>query len=208
MKKVYFVVAYVVGMFLGVLLFNILAHHKKPTYKPKVITKTIIKTKVKTITKNVCSTKIDVNKLAGWIYKNSFRLSKKQANYLAHILIKYSHPLLLTAIIYRESSFNPTAVSAPVRYRGKKIFAIGLTQVLLTDEHIKQLKQAGIIQTPRDLFDMTTNVKAGNYILNDIIQLSNGNITKALLTYCGGNKRYVNEVLQILGQLTITVKGD
>jgi len=206
MKKVYFVVAYVVGMFLGVLFFNILAHHKKPTCKPKIITKTIVKTK--TITKNVCSTKIDVNKLADWIYKNSFRLSKQQAIKLAHILVKYSHPLLLTAIIYRESSFNPTAVSAPVRYKGRKIFAIGLTQVLLTDEHIKQLKQAGIIQNPRDLFDMATNVKAGNFILNDIIQLSNGNITKALLTYCGGSRKYVNEVLQILGQLTITVKGD
>ena len=198
-----FVIMFFIGFLLGFLLL-MPKIHKTPQIitKTKVVTKTIVKTK------NICSTKIDVQKLSSWIYKHSFRLSHNQSIKLAKILIRYNHPLLLSAIIYRESSFNLTAVSTPVKYKGRKIFAIGLMQILLTNEHIKQLKNAKIIQNSRDLFDMSTNIQAGNFILNDIINLSNGDISKALYTYCGGNKKYVNDVLQILGQLTITVKGD
>jgi len=72
--------------------------------------------------------------------------------------------------------------------------------------HIKQLKNAGIIRNTRDLFNPTTNIKAGAFILNDIIKINGGDIGKSLRMYCGGSKGYARKVLENLGQLSLEVR--
>jgi len=175
------------------------AYYKKHC-KPKVIKQTITKTVVKTVVQKIPENKIDENKLANWIYHHSYRCSRKQAKEYAELILKTKHPLLIASIIKNESSFNVSAVSSSN--------AIGLMQILPTKEHLRQLKEAKIIKDKRDLFDAEVNIKAGEFIFDDILRLNDNNISKALLMYCGGNKSYVNRVLQTLGQLTIEVKGD
>lgn len=188
------------GFMLGSLVFTIIyrQHYKhvkpKPKVKIKVITKTIVKIK-KVPVKN-----INVEALADWIYKHSYRCSKRQAEEYARIISKQEHPLLIASIIANESSFNPTAVS--------KAGAIGMMQILPTKSHVEQLKKAGIINETRDLFEANTNIKAGAYLFADMLKLNNNDIAKTLKMYVGGSSIYVNKVLETLGQLTIQVRGD
>jgi len=149
--------------------------------------------------KKIYIKRIDKDKFIRWIYNNSFRCSLKQADYIAGILIKTKYPLLFAAIIKNESNFNITAYN--------RLGAIGLMQILPTKSHIKQLKEAGIINNVRDLFNPYNNIMAGQFIFNDILKINKGSLRKALLMYCGNSKNYVSKVLQSLGELTIYVRN-
>ena len=164
--------------------------------KCKCHPKTIIKTK--TITK--LKRRVTQKALSRWIYEHSFRCSMGQAERYARISLSYEHPLLTTAIIERESSFDPMATT-----KVNGVLVIGLMQIYTTKQHIDQLKRAHIITTVRDLYDPAVNIRAGIYILNDIIHINGGNIEKSLRMYCGGSHRYVRDVLTTLGQLTLEV---
>lgn len=190
---VYMIITLVVSICIGIIIGKI-------TTKPKI--KTVVKKEVIYKQKEYHATnKIDKNLLAQWIYKNSFRCSMRQAREYADIIVKQRYPLLIAAIIKRESSFDSTALNkvgnTPV---------IGLMQIYCSKDHVEQLKKAGIIKSVRDLFDPETNIKAGVYILNDIININNGNLVKSLKMYCGGSRGYVNDILQTLGQLTLEVR--
>ncbi len=197
MKKnhVIFIVVIAIIVLLGILG---IVHYERN--KTKIITKTITKTKVVTVTKRILISNISSDKLASWIYNNSYRCSEKQAQIIANILMQSNQPLLFAAIIKNESSFNITAYSSAG--------AIGLMQVVPTDGHLKQLLDARIINTPRDLFNPTTNIKAGVFIFNNILKLNNNSITKALNMYCGGSRAYVNNVLATFGELSLQVQNN
>ena len=182
---------------LTIILLNNAYRQNKPTKSKVIVKKVFVKQK---IIQRVVVNKIDRNKFVNWIYNNSFRCSKKQAEDIANILLKTKYPLLFASIIKNESSFNITAYS--------KSGAIGLMQVLPTQAHLKQLKSNNIINEPRDLFNADQNILAGQLIFMDILKINKGNLEKALLMYCGGNKNYVNKVLQSLGELTIYVRTE
>jgi len=166
---------------------------------PKVITQTRTVVKKEIVYKKV--NKINRQALVNWIYKNSFRCSYQQAEYYANIILKQPYPLLIASIIKQESNFDTTATN-----KVGNTLVIGLMQIYLTNNHIKQLKDAGIIRNTRDLFNPTTNIKAGAFILNDIIKINKGNVKKALAMYCGGSKGYARKVLENLGQLSLEVR--
>ena len=184
----------IVSVFLFLLMVAVFYTSTKCKCRPKIITKTKVVRIVKT--KPTISTK----SLSKWIYTHSFKCSKGQAERYARIILSYEHPLLITSIIMRESSFNPMATN---KVRG--ILVIGLMQIYATKQHIDQLKRAHIITTIRDLYDPAVNVRAGVFILNDIIRINGGDIEKSLMMYCGGSHRYVKDVLTMLGQLTLEV---
>jgi hypothetical protein len=199
MKKFlkYYIIGFLAGFVITFIALNVAFKEKRVEQKVVVKYKEkIVKVPVKVITPE----KINKQKFIQWIYKNSFRCSRKQATEIANLLLKTKYPLLFAAIIKNESSFNITAYS--------KAGAIGLMQVLPSQDHIKQLKQAKIIKEPRDLFNPSNNIFAGQYIFLDILKINKNNIQNALKMYCGGNSTYVNNVLKTLGELIIYVKGE
>ena len=185
---------FLVGVSIG---YAIYYYTLKPETITVVKTKTIVKRQVVYKTKST----IDKAKFVKWIYDNSFRCSLRQAKEYADIILKQPYPLLIASIIQRESSFDSTATN-----RVGKTLVIGLMQIYCTKDHISQLKKAGIINSVRDLYDPAVNIKAGAFILQDIIKINKGNLVKSLEMYCGGSRRYSSRVLETLGQLTLDVK--
>jgi soluble lytic murein transglycosylase-like protein len=100
--------------------------------------------------------------------------------------MKYDHPILLLALIQAESEFSPTAYSSAQ--------AVGMGQIRWSVWG-KALLNAGICKEARDLYDITTNIRAANYILMTEIKATNGNFVQALERYVGGkHKRYVDQI--------------
>ena len=167
-----------IGVCLGVLVGGMIPN-PQPAPKPQVIVK---------------EPEIDLNPIIAWVYKHSSKISKKTARIIVEETFQNSkYPLLLLAIFAKESSFNPTAVS--------KKNAFGLGQILVTKEQIKLLKENNIISEPRDLFDIETNIKASEFMLDQKLKSAKGDLHKALYLYVGGNKKYAQDVLQLLGDL-------
>jgi len=191
-----FIIAFwfLVGMSLGYTIYH---YTLKPNTITVVKTRTVVKKQVVYRTKST----INKEKFIQWIYNNSFRCSFRQAEEYANIILKQPYPLLIASIIQRESSFDSTATN-----KVGKILVIGLMQIYCTQDHIKQLEKAGIISSIRDLYDPEVNIKAGAFILQDIIKINKGNLVKSLEMYCGGSRRYSSRVLETLGQLTLDVK--
>jgi soluble lytic murein transglycosylase-like protein len=106
---------------------------------------------------------------------------------------KYDKPLLLIAISRLESGgFDPTALSGKGAY--------GLMQVRYS-AHKEMLAKAGVID-PRDLYDIEPNIKAGHVIITQELKQANGDITKALEGYLGGQDGYyVKKVAVDLAEL-------
>jgi len=133
-------------------------------------------------------------KLTAWVYTHSDRISIDTARFIAQEAIITKKPLLMLALIEVESNFIPTAVSS----KG----AIGLTQIM--DVHTKGLIKAGIIKDRRDLFNVSQSVHACNFILDDMLKKTGGNVGKALDLYLGGKDgAYKNRILGHLGDLYI-----
>ncbi len=172
-----------VGLALGLLIGEILPN-PQPATKPQVI---------------IEEPGIDLAPVVDWVYNHSSKISKRTAKIIVEETFKKSkYPLLLLAIFARESSFNPTAVS--------KKGAFGLGQILVTKNQIKLLQENKIILDPRDLFDIETNIKASEFMLDQKLKVAKGDLRKALYLYVGGNKKYVQDVLQLLGDLYLKSK--
>ena len=194
-KKELLIYLYAFLVILGMFILFYIFQAKKP--KTIIKTHTIVKKEI--VYKKV--NKINKQALVNWIYKNSFRCSYQQAERYATIILKQPYPLLVASIIKQESNFDTTATN-----KVGKTLVIGLMQIYLTQNHIAQLEKAGIIKNIRDLYNPETNIKAGVFILKDIIKISKGDLSKSLVMYCGGSKEYSRKVLENLGQLSLEVK--
>lgn len=109
---------------------------------------------------------------------------------------KYKDPILILSIIDTESTFFSQAVSTKN--------AAGLMQIMWPvwkDE----LAEIGIYEE-RELFDIATNIKAGNYVLNKYIE-ETGSIKKALAKYVGAKGSYTNTVLMKYAELSIATNS-
>jgi soluble lytic murein transglycosylase len=89
-------------------------------------------------------------------------------------------PLLITAIIREESSFDPGAISS----RG----ALGLMQIMPeTGAWIGT--RLGVDFAPADLFDPAVNIHFGVWYLGSLLQEYRGDLTRALVAYNAGGNR-------------------
>jgi len=134
--------------------------------------------------------------LAEWIYKHS-QVSHNMVNEILDNVSKSSYPLFLLALIKAESNFNPTAVSS----KG----AMGLGQIMPL--HEKALIKANILKEMRDIFNISTAIKATEFVWEMKMSEADGDINKALSMYLGGHDyKYVGQILKDYFQLNYLCK--
>lgn len=133
------------------------------------------------------------NTHVNWILERSSKISRQTAINIYNITMSMENGLLYVALMYRESNFNPTAVSE----KG----AIGLTQIM-PRIWVEVLKKQGIIKEKKDLFDYDKNLLASKYILTEYYK-ETGSWKKALNKYVGKHKTYARDVLAAYGELQL-----
>ena len=135
--------------------------------------------------------------ISDWIMKKSYRISRKTANGIVDTAMSTDCGLLLIAIASRESSFSPTAVS--------KKGAIGLNQIM-PGVWVETLKEQGIIEERKDLFDYDKSLLASEYILTYYYKQT-GSWQLALKKYVGGHhKSYTKDVFATYGELQLLLE--
>lgn len=77
-------------------------------------------------------------------------------------------PMLLHAIIYIESAYDPSARHPQIRVKGQPTFAVGLTGIVW-EYHGDSLKKAGIAYSRLELTEPNVNIMASGYILHNFI---------------------------------------
>jgi hypothetical protein len=100
-------------------------------------------------------------------------------------------PLLVLAIIEKESALSPTAVNPSG--------AVGLMQVV-PKYHTDQLRQ---VMHPDGLRNPETNIRIGSRILAKFVELRNGNIDQALRAYSGNSQSYPRSVNHFKRELEV-----
>lgn len=121
-------------------------------------------------------------------------------------------PELVMAVIARESNFNPRAANYQEPRGGP---SIGLMQVQLATAQ-QALRAPGL--RLEDLFDVTTNVRAGVRYLADQLRTYRGDLAAAVAAYNAGsarrdvtgryvNQAYVDAILARLGRYRTMVAG-
>jgi len=137
--------------------------------------------------------------IVNWVYENSKYISRKTCTNIVKIVFNETkYPLLMLALIRRESNFNPIAISD----KG----AVGLCQIMW-EAHEKELQTANIAQEKRDLFDIETNIKASNLIFTKYLKQSNQDLKMALKKYVGGaHSTYARDILEYLGEVYLVSK--
>jgi hypothetical protein len=138
-------------------------------------------------------------------------VSRGQIRIQVEAALKTRFPLLMLAIIYRESLFDPGALGewVTVDYKGKKIKvqARGNTQVLPT--WTERLVAEGIIEEERDLHDPVLGVRAGEFIFCQHLIEQKGDILMATKEFVGSSKpdplnvKYVRDVFETYGELRL-----
>jgi len=101
-------------------------------------------------------------------------------------------PLLIRAIVKKESNFNPNAVSKT------------------GDRGLMQINKCHKLKKP---FDINTNVEFGTKMISGLIEQNNGNVRKALYCYNAGTtnvrrgriprstRRYASAILSMRGKV-------
>lgn len=124
----------------------------------------------------------------------TFRLSADMASRIVKTAYREAlfagvSPLLVLAIIEKESGFQPSARSP--------VGAIGLMQVM-AKYHVDRFSPPG---KRIDLTHVETNIKVGSRILREYLDAAQGNIKQALSRYSGGTKGYSTAVLDTYQRL-------
>lgn len=124
----------------------------------------------------------------------TFRLSADMASRIVKTAYREAlfagvSPLLVLAIIEKESGFQPSARSP--------VGAIGLMQVM-AKYHVDRFSPPG---KRIDLTHVETNIKVGSRILREYLDAAQGNLKQALSRYSGGTKGYSTAVLDTYQRL-------
>ena len=135
----------------------------------------------------------DVDKIYNMIFDLRPDIEDKLAKRISSAIVKNANkydlePELITAIIYKESTFDPKAESS--------VKAKGLMQVY-PKFHKEKLKARKI--TRDDLYNIKHNIDVGCEILREYID-EEGNIWGALRNYSGNKRKksvYVKEVMNM-----------
>lgn len=141
----------------------------------------------------------DIDLLVGFFYPYSAKtVSRDVLIQQIKVITSTEYPELALAIAYRESRFNPSAVSSA----GAK----GTFQVM--PSWVESLIKDGVIQEERDLHDPTKGCLAGVKVLGYHLVKANGDIMAALRDYVGSkdkatNVSYVRDVLATYGNIKL-----
>jgi len=123
-------------------------------------------------------------KLIQYVYRHSNKIDRSTARHIVDEVLETKHPLILLSLMKAESDYNPSAVSR----KGAR----GIGQVMWT----KELKDKGV-RTPRDLFNIHTNVRAMEYVYDKKLKRAHGNRLKAVEYYFGAhNSKYLEKVVE------------
>jgi len=131
-----------------------------------------------------------------WVYSHSRKCPKNLAEKMTLFIFEMgTYPKMTLAVVDVESNFDPFAVSEKE--------AMGLGQIMYTIWGEK-LTEVGIIGSKRDLFDWQTNIKAVDFILQDMYTRHKGDWEAVLKNYFGANnKKYIADVYRNLGELAL-----
>lgn len=140
--------------------------------------------------------------LIDFIIKLQPKLDIEVASIIAHKIVKHANkfgfpPSLIVSLMYRESAFNPIAISSAK--------CVGLMQInpKAHDDKIKKMQLKY-----HDLFSMDENIKLGCMILHEYYK-SEKNIRKALTRYVGGShESYVNDILSMYSDYQISMTNE
>ncbi len=135
-------------------------------------------------------------KFVDWAYKNSSKISYNQCKDIVEFIFSnVRFPIFTLALIQRESSINPLAVSS-----GN---ARGLGQIIWSIWK-KDLQENNLAHEQRDLFDWKTNLMCVDYIIKKMHNQHNGDWDKVLRHYVGAdNKKYISDIYRNIGELTL-----
>ncbi len=123
--------------------------------------------------------------------KNNSRVSEEILTDIYRAAVNSGNADLILAICLVESNFNPSVKSE----KG----AIGLMGIL-PQAWLDELRDQGIIREKKDLYQISSNIASGAYILQKY--LSNAKtFERALIDYVGGDPAYVRKVLKALREL-------
>jgi len=128
-------------------------------------------------------------KLIEYVYNHSLRIDLNTAKEIVDEVLKTDHPILMLSLMKVESSFNPSAVS--------KANAKGLGQIM----YVKGLRECGI-NNPRQLFNISSNIQAMEYVFNRKLKRAHGNYLRAIQYYFGKrSQKYLNKVIEAYMEL-------
>ena len=125
-------------------------------------------------------------------------ISKDTLTMQIETILNTEYPELALAIAYRESRFNPSAVSSAG--------ARGTFQVM--NGWVKKLQEDGVIDDFRGLHDPKKGCEAGTRVLGYHLVKANGDMMAALRDYVGskdkaGEVAYVRDVLATYGNIKL-----
>lgn len=125
--------------------------------------------------------------------KMSSEISQLISRFVVEASQKHKIPTeLIVGVIEKESIFNPSAATAIPSKPGD--FARGLMQIYQAEDITIDKGRA---------YDLVYNLDMGCSILNKKLELSNGDLEKALSNYSGRADGYAEAVLQNVGRLTL-----
>lgn len=138
----------------------------------------LYKESLSNVTPEECEQRIQKSKVEGTIRHLVPGLDQKHIPVIAEAVLSSAKeykidPDLVLAIAHEESRFNPSATSP--------VGAIGVMQVMPF-----WADSIDWVSTPEDLRDIEKNIRAGTFILNEYLQMFNGNRRMALLAYNRG----------------------
>lgn len=130
------------------------------------------------------------------------RLTYGQALALVHDNNLSSVPdTVILAIMYKESSFNPTSLSPDPNSTARGLMGVtrrALNDALTRSESRDVLKGTSLT----DLFDLATNVQVGSAYLQLRVKDFKGDLERALFAYGNGTSDYPNEILEAAHELS------
>jgi len=126
-----------------------------------------------------------------WMKENS-EMPEHVLSKIYGVAVSSVNPDLVLAICLVESNFNPHVESE----KG----AIGLMGIM-PDVWMEELKAHGIVKGEEDLYTISSNIKAGIYVLERYLARTN-NLREALSRYAGRDPEYAARVLRMLGEVS------
>ena len=126
-----------------------------------------------------------------WMKENS-EMPEHVLSKIYSVAVSSVNPDLVLAICLVESNFNPHVESE----KG----AIGLMGIM-PDVWMEELKAHGIVKGEEDLYTISSNIKAGIYVLERYLARTN-NLREALSRYAGRDPEYAARVLRMIGEVS------
>lgn len=200
-KEGWHVASHVILALILILVFGAFVHWKNKDWNKVILQNKDLTAQLKLIELEDAKIKTKRDILVDCINGLQFRLDPVLVEVYADAIMTSAkkwniHPNLIACMVYRESSFNPVAVS--------RMGAVGPMQVILK-WHMDKIKRRG--WSNQDATYLVNNIDLGSEIIREYFD-SKGNIKDALLKYVGDkNGSHIDYVIDILEMFTESLNG-